>query len=80
MQGPVFASQKFEQYAYGRPVTIETDHKPLEAIVQKPLRNAPKRLQGMLLKVQKFDMTVVDKPGPQMYLADTLSRAYMPDF
>ena len=43
---------------------------------KKPLRSAPKRLQGMLLKAQKFDTTIVHKTGPQMHLADTLSRAY----
>lgn len=28
---------------------VETDHKPLETIVQKPLQDTPKRLQRMLL-------------------------------
>ena len=74
----VFALDKFEQYAYGRPVTIESNHKPLEAITKKPLRCAPKRLQGMFLKIQKFDINIVYNPGSQMYLADTLSRAYLP--
>ena len=55
----VFALNKLEQYAYGRPVTIESDHKLLEAIAKKPLRCAPKRLQGMFLKVQKFDINIV---------------------
>ena len=32
----VFALDKFKQYAYGRPVTVESDHKPLEAIAKKP--------------------------------------------
>ena len=59
----VFALDKFEQYAYGRPVTIESDHKPLEAIAKKPLRCAPKRLQGMFLKIQKFDINIVYNPG-----------------
>ena len=31
----------------------------------------------MLLKVQKYDIVIVDKPGPEMYLADTLSRAFL---
>ena len=34
MLSVVFALHKFDQYAYGRRVTIENDHKPLEAIVQ----------------------------------------------
>ena len=74
----VFALDKFEQYVYGRPVTIESDHKPLEAIAKKPLRCAPKRLQGMFLKIQKFDINIVYNPGSRMYLADTLSRVYLP--
>ena len=74
----VFTLDKFEQYAYGRPVTIESYHKPLQAIAKKPLRCAPKRLQGMFLKIQKFDINIVYNPGSWMYLADTLSRAYQP--
>ena len=77
MLSVVFALHKFDQYVYGRHVTVENDHKPLATIVKKPLRNAPKRLQGMLLKVQKYDVDIVYKPGPEMYLADTLSRAFL---
>ena len=67
------------EYVYGRPVTVQSDHKPLAAISNKPLRSAPKRLQGMLMKVQKYDVSIVYKPGPEMYLTDTLSRAFLPN-
>ena len=30
------------------------------------------------MKIQKYDVTIVYKPGPEMYLADTLSRAFLP--
>ena len=66
----VFVLQKFDQYVYGCPVTVQSDHKPLAAISNKPLQSAPERLQGMLMKVQKYDMSIVYKPGPEMYLAD----------
>lgn len=33
----VFAAKRFHQYVYGRPVTVKSDHKPLEVIVRKPL-------------------------------------------
>lgn len=59
MLAVVFALTKFNQYVYGRPITVNRDHKPLEAIAQKPLRNAPKRLQGMLLKIQEYDFTII---------------------
>ena len=42
MLAVVFTLDKFNQYVYGRPITVNSDHKPLEAIVKKPLRSAPK--------------------------------------
>lgn len=57
-------------------MTVQSDHKTLSAIASKPLRIAPKRLQGMMLKVQKYDVSIVYKPGCEMHLADTLSRAF----
>lgn len=76
----VFACDRFEMYVYGREeVHVETDHQPLELITQKPLNSAPKRLQRMLLKLQKYSLTVKYKKGKLMFLADTLSRAYLPE-
>ena len=71
----VFGTEKFNQYTYGRKVFVESDHKLLEVIYQKPLVAAPKRLQRMLLRLQKYDLEIYFKPGQHMYLADTLSRA-----
>ncbi|XP_055900524.1 uncharacterized protein K02A2.6-like [Biomphalaria glabrata] len=73
----VFAQDKFHQYTFGRHITIESDHKPLEAIMAKPLSAAPRRLQGMMLRIQNYDITVIYKKGKEMYLADTLSRAHI---
>ena len=39
---------------------------------------APKRLQRMLLRLQKYNLEIGFKPGQHMYLADTLSRAPLP--
>ncbi|KAJ8403559.1 hypothetical protein AAFF_G00348850 [Aldrovandia affinis] len=41
----------------------------------KPLLNAPKRLQSMLMTLQSYDLRVIYKPGPEMFISDTLSRA-----
>lgn len=73
----VFGVERFEQYVHGRPVKIETDHKPLERIFEKSLTSAPKRLQRMMLRLQKYNLTVVYTKGSEMYLADTLSRAFI---
>ena len=68
--------ERFDQYLFGRYVTIETDHKPLAAILKKPLLTAPKRLQRMMMCLQNYQLKVVYKRGQEMYIADTLSRAY----
>ena len=74
----VFACNKFDAYIYGREViNVESDHQPLEAIMKKPLNNAPNRLQRMLMQLQKYSLQVRYKKGTQMYLADTLSRAFL---
>ena len=42
----VFACNKFEVFIYGMDrVHVESDHQPLESIMQKPLHDAPKRFQ-----------------------------------
>ena len=75
----VFGCKRFHQYVYGKPVVIESDHKPLEAIFKKPLSQAPSRLQKMLLQLQAYDITLVYNKGSEMYIADALSRAYPPE-
>jgi hypothetical protein len=55
---------------------VRSDHKPLESILKKPLYAAPKRLQRMLLQLQKYDIRLQYTPVKEMYIADTLSRAY----
>ena len=73
----VFACERFNQYIHGRECTIHTDHRPLAPIFTKPIFNAPKRLQRMLLRLQKYNLQVKYCPGKEMYIADMLSRAYL---
>lgn len=74
----VFSLERFNQYTFGRHVNVESDHKPLEVILQKPLSRAPRRLQSMMMRLQKYDFTVHYERGKNMHLADTLSRAFLP--
>ena len=74
----VFAMEKFDHYVYGREVTVETDHRALVPIRKKALSTAPRRLQKMLLRLQRYDLELVYKPGTQVIVADALSRAYPP--
>ena len=43
-------------------------------IQKKPIHAAPPHLQCMLLRLQKYDYTIVYRPGKEMVLADHLSR------
>ena len=71
----VFGMERFESYLYGRKVIVESDHKPLESILKKSLLSAPKRLQRMMLRLQKFELEVVYKKGPLMFMADTYTKS-----
>ena len=74
----VYALEKFNQFTFGRKVTVHSDHKPLEAILKKPLACAPRRFQGMIMRLQKYDIEVQYERGKDMHIADFLSRAYLP--
>ena len=76
----VFACERFDLYLYGRQqVTVQSDHQPLEAIFKKPLVDTPARLQRMLLRLQRYCLSVCYTKGKEMFLADTLSRAFIND-
>ncbi|XP_026054529.1 uncharacterized protein K02A2.6-like [Carassius auratus] len=70
----VFGCKRFHAYVYGRKVIVESDHKPLEPILRKPLAAAPPRLQRMILQLQRYDIEIVHRPGKDIPIADTLSR------
>lgn len=55
--------EKFHQYSYDQRVSVHEG---------KPFLSTPKRLQGMFLRLHKYDIEIT-------LLADTLSRAYLPE-
>ena len=68
---------KFHDYNYGMPnMEVESNHKSLEAILRKPLHQAPLRLQKIIMTTQKYSLTNRTK----LVLADTLSRTYLPEY
>ena len=68
------------QIIYGHRITIETDHKSLVSNSHKSIHNAPKCLQRMLLRMQRYDFNITYKKESEMYLADALSRTYPGQF
>ena len=73
----VYGLERFDQYTYGMKVTVQNAHKPLSAILKKPLSQCPKRLQTLLMRVHRYDVEFRFIKGSKLIVADTLSRAYI---
>ena len=58
----MFGCERFHHYVHGRTINVESDHKPLESIIKKPLWSALPRSQWVPLHLQKY-MLVMYKPG-----------------
>ncbi|KFM75290.1 Retrovirus-related Pol polyprotein from transposon 297, partial [Stegodyphus mimosarum] len=72
----VFACEKFHQYIFGKYITAECDHKPLESIFKKPLNKCPVSLQRMRIRLQPYQFEIKYKPGKELFTADALSRSF----
>lgn len=70
-----YACEHFHQDIYGQGVEVETDHKPLVAVMSKPLTDCPIKIQRMLIKLQKYDVKMTYTLGKYMFAAEALSRA-----
>ena len=53
----LFAVERYHRYTFGRDVTVNTDHEPLEAIFKKEISSAPARLRECL-RLSKYDLNV----------------------
>lgn len=73
----VFSLEKFHDYTYGRHVTVHSDHRPLVSIVKKPIADLTPRIQRLRLRLLRYNFELVFQPGKELYVADTLSRAFL---
>ena len=79
MLAVVYGCTKFHKLAYGKDnLTVESDHKPLESLMKKPLAAAPMRIQRMRLKLEPYSFNLVHVSGKSIGLADCLSRLPIP--
>jgi len=75
-----WACDKFAEYLVGLDFIVETDHRPLVALLEKKsLEDVPPRIMRFRLRLMRFRFSVHHIPGKEMYTADTLSRAPQPE-
>ena len=55
------ACEKWDLWLYGQEITVHSDHQPLEIIFRKPVGKAPKRLQKIMLRLQRYKLGCVQK-------------------
>ena len=74
-----WAVKKFHHFLYGCHFILETDQKPLEAILSRSLNQATARLQSILIRTLPYNFTVRYIPGPKNLSEDYLSSTgYLP--
>ena len=70
-----WATEKFTDYVLGKTFVLETDHKPLLALLgDKNLDHLPPRILRFRLRLSRYSYSVEYVPGKLLYTADTLSR------
>ena len=74
-----WALKKFHHYIYGHSFTLQTDQKPLVAILSKSPSDASHTLERLIHKTLPYDFNVEYIQGKHNVLADCLSRAAVAD-
>ena len=70
-----WACSRFEDYLMGPRFSLETDHKPLVALLgSKPLADLSPRIQR-IMRMMRYDYEIYHTAGKELHTADTLSRA-----
>ena len=68
----VFALKRLNHYTFGRTITVQSDHHPLQSIWKKSIVSASPRLQKLLLA--HYDLNTEFLRGKENVIADALSR------
>ena len=61
---------------YGSKVTVYNDHKPLTAVLKRPVGVNPIRLKRMLCRIMGYDLEFKYIKGKDLLIADALSRSH----
>ena len=72
--GILHSLEKFHHYCFGREVLIITDHKPLVSMFKRDVATMSQCIEHILLKIHQYRVQIIYKPGPEIFIADWLSR------
>ena len=70
----VFALERLNHHTFGRTITVQSDHKPLQSIWKKSIVSASPRLQRLLLRPAHYDINIKFLRGKENVIADALSK------
>ena len=70
----VFALERLNHYTFGRTVTVQSDHQPLQSIWKKSVVSTSPRLQRLLLRLAHYDLNIEFLRGKENVIAEALSR------
>ena len=62
----VFALERLNHYTFGRTITVQSDHQPLQSIWKKSIVSASPRLQRLLLRLVHYDLNIEFLRGKRM--------------
>ena len=54
----VFALEGLNHYTFGRTITFQSDHQPLQSMWKKSIVSASPRLQRLLLRLAHYDINI----------------------
>ena len=70
----VFALERLNHHTFGRIITVQSDHQPLQSIWKKSIVLASPRLQRLLLRLAHYNLNIEFLREKENVIADALSR------
>ena len=70
----VFALERLNHYTFGRTITVQSDHQPLQSIWKKSIVSTSPRLQRLLIRLAHYDLNIEFLRGKENVIVDVLSR------
>ena len=68
----VVALERLNHYTFGKTITVQSDHQPLQSIWKKSIVSASPRLQRLLLRLAHYDLNIEFLRGNENVITDTV--------